>query len=413
MPSPRPISRFAIPAYKSHPEIVSDNLRSQHLSHLGVHSASAQRSERQKESPILNSTINAVFRPERRRFVDWLRVFTLFTLAAIWSARPVISQQFDSSKTRELKIPSLKGEPSFSLQISAEGRKGVVAVRDEKGTEMQTLICPLLRDNIDVRQEELAAVREQFVTQFVVADFDSDGNLDLAGIREFGAKWARYCVWLYHPTQRTFIKDFLAEQMELLANLRPLVGGQISSSHLGPANNWMAVYQVADAKGGQPERQLVPLYSCSVDSTLDGEKPTAIVTTHYESGRAIARRQEIAKMDIRAALDRCSSGFQAGAAPRVLFLNRANEGQSVSAKVGQSIVITLQTIGPGQYGAPQVSSQSIRFESSSFPAKQNPGGPTQVYRFTAVAEGEAKIEITHSDGNGTFELTIQVARTRH
>jgi hypothetical protein len=74
---------------------------------------------------------------------------------------------------------------------------------------------------------------------------------------------------------------------------------------------------------------------------------------------------------------------------RELSLNRTNDGQHLSANVGQPIVVTLQTIGGGHYDTPQISSRAIRFESAVFPAKQNPGGPTQVYRFTAVAEGEA------------------------
>jgi hypothetical protein len=52
-----------------------------------------------------------------------------------------------------------------------------------------------------------------------------------------------------------------------------------------------------------------------------------------------------------------------------LSLNRANHGQPVSAKVGQPIVICLQTIGGGQYGTPQISSKVIRFDGAVFPAK--------------------------------------------
>jgi hypothetical protein len=256
-------------------------------------------------------------------------------------------------------------------------------------------------------QEELAAAREQFMTQFVVTDFDFDDHPDLAGIREFGAKWARYCVWLYDP-QHIFMKDFLAEQMELLVNLRPLAGRRITSSHMGVESNWLAVYRVAGADGSRPERQLVPVYSCLVEYTPSGEKPTAVVTTHYQKGQAVVRRQEAVKMDMKAALGKCSSGVHAGTALPVLSLNRANDGQHVSAKVGQPIVVTLQTIGGGQYGAPQISSPSVRFDSTAFPAKQNPGGPTQVYGFTAVAEGEAKIEIPHSNANSDFKLTIHV-----
>lgn len=93
-------------------------------------------------------------------------------------------------------------------------------------------------------------------------------------------------------------------------------------------------------------------------------------------------------------------------------LNRANDGQKISAKVGQPIVVTLQTIGGGHYGTPQVSSRAVRFESAmdAPPQQQNPGGPKQVYRFTAVAEGEAQIRIPHTDSNPTVAFTIQVTK---
>lgn len=93
-------------------------------------------------------------------------------------------------------------------------------------------------------------------------------------------------------------------------------------------------------------------------------------------------------------------------------LNRGNDGQKVSAKVGQPIIVTLQTIGGGHYDTPQVSSRAVRFESAVDPPtrQQNPGGPTQVYRFTAVAEGEAQIRIPHTGSNLTVTFTIQVKK---
>jgi len=110
-----------------------------------------------------------------------------------------------------------------------------------KWTELQKLVCPLLRDAAEAKEEELAAVHEQFVTHFMIAGLDFDGHPDLAGIRDSGAKWARYCVWLYDQKQHWYGKDFLAEQMESLRNPQPFEAGQISSSHMGRANSWIAV----------------------------------------------------------------------------------------------------------------------------------------------------------------------------
>jgi hypothetical protein len=104
----------------------------------------------------------------------------------------------------------------------------------------------------------------------------------------------------------------------------------------------------------------------------------------------------------------------------VLYLNGGNNGQQVTARVGQAIQITLQTIGPGQYSSPEISSAAIRFEGAAFAKEQNPGGPKQVYRFRAHSEGEARIKIPHvvrlasgnateiRDSNPTFALTIRV-----
>jgi hypothetical protein len=42
------------------------------------------------------------------------------------------------------------------------------------------------------------------------------------------------------------------------------------------------------------------------------------------------------------------------------------------------------------------------------PQQRSPAGPEQIYRFTAVTEGEAQIRIPHRDSNPTVTLTIQV-----
>jgi hypothetical protein len=61
--------------------------------------------------------------------------------------------------------------------------------------------------------------------------------------------------------------------------------------------------------------------------------------------------------------------------------------------VGQQIEITLGTVGPQKYGAPQVSSPVIRLESVALAVPPNPGGPTHVYIFETTADGEAQIKI--------------------
>jgi hypothetical protein len=102
----------------------------------------------------------------------------------------------------------------------------------------------------------------------------------------------------------------------------------------------------------------------------------------------------------------------------VLCLDFTNNGQHLAATMGQQIEITLGTVGPKQYGTPQISSPTIRLENVSLAWPPNPGGPTYVYIFAAAAEGEAQvtIPIIHSENPDvtkrlTFAVTIQVRST--
>jgi hypothetical protein len=139
-----------------------------------------------------------------------IRILVFVAWAASCVVPPMVSQESPASKERIVNIQAAGAEPAFVLQISTEKSRGVVSVRNEKHAEVQKLTCPLLRENDEATEGELEATREQFVSNFMVRDLDFDRHPDLAGIREFGAKWARYCVWFYDPKQHIFTKDFLA-----------------------------------------------------------------------------------------------------------------------------------------------------------------------------------------------------------
>jgi hypothetical protein len=117
---------------------------------------------------------------------------------------------------------------------------------------------------------------------------------------------------------------------------------------------------------------------------------------------------------------------QSSAKQHVLYLKNTNTGQHVAAAVGQPIQITLQTIGPGEYDSPQISSSAIRFESVAFAKEPIPAGPTQIYRFRAVSEGEAQVKIRHviqlqssvpvgpiADTNPVFAVRVRVYEQRN
>jgi hypothetical protein len=104
-----------------------------------------------------------------------------------------------------------------------------------------------------------------------------------------------------------------------------------------------------------------------------------------------------------------------GRAPGVLSLSFANNGQHVSAGVGQQIEISLGTVGPRQYGTPEISSPALQLVSTALDGLSNPGGPRFVYIFEAVAEGEARVTVPVINGEQppypndiTFSITIGV-----
>lgn len=101
-------------------------------------------------------------------------------------------------------------------------------------------------------------------------------------------------------------------------------------------------------------------------------------------------------------------------AGRIISVTNGQPGQTLVASVGDTIEVTLQTIGPGQYGDPLVSSGSLRFLGQSPAGAPNPGGPRQLYRFEAVTSGQAEITIQHAGGlpqgptPPTFTLIVKV-----
>ena len=90
-----------------------------------------------------------------------------------------------------------------------------------------------------------------------------------------------------------------------------------------------------------------------------------------------------------------NAAWQSSIPRHVLSLDNRNSGQRMTATVGQAIQVTLQTIGPGQYVSPQISSAAVRFVNTGFAKTQNPGGPRQIYHFRAASEGEAHLTIPH------------------
>lgn len=91
-----------------------------------------------------------------------------------------------------------------------------------------------------------------------------------------------------------------------------------------------------------------------------------------------------------------------------IVVSGADSDTTVAAAVGQELDVTLQTIGPGEYGPPSLSSRAIRFLDVSYPSQQNPGGPRQLFRFRAASAGTVSVSIAHSDDDPPFSITVNV-----
>ena len=83
-------------------------------------------------------------------------------------------------------------------------------------------------------------------------------------------------------------------------------------------------------------------------------------------------------------------------------------GKSVTVPVGEEAELILQTIGPGEYGDPVLSSDALRFLDVTLPADQNPGGPRQRFRFEAVTAGTVEIHIPHTERQTAFDVSVVV-----
>ena len=199
----------------------------------------------------------------------------------------------DRPADRTLTVPGGPSRPSFTLHIQEKGPEGVVDVFSSAGERRQTLTCAI-------------QPWTNFVGEFEVLDLDMDGHPDLRAPREFGAKWYRYCVWLFDPSSQWFEKDFLAQQMELLNNLQvDAVHHRLIASTIGPVNPSWDVYRIVN--GSHPGRRvLLPEQACVIETGETGS--VAALVTRYGGGRAQTERYLLPPGDNRRAQEICD-GF--------------------------------------------------------------------------------------------------------
>jgi hypothetical protein len=96
----------------------------------------------------------------------------------------------------------------------------------------------------------------------------------------------------------------------------------------------------------------------------------------------------------------------------LITFDRSDDGRTVALAVGQEFEIALDSVGPGSFATPIVSSESVRFLSESDSSPSGPatpgGGKTQRFRFEAVSSGRAEVSIPFDLTGWTFGMTVQV-----
>ena len=83
--------------------------------------------------------------------------------------------------------------------------------------------------------------------------------------------------------------------------------------------------------------------------------------------------------------------------------------RTFTVPAGSPFSVTLQTIGPGEYASPpSLSSSAVQFRDVADVSPYVPAGPTQRFRFLAVAPGNTIVRFTHTDRNPMVEDTVLV-----
>ena len=86
-----------------------------------------------------------------------------------------------------------------------------------------------------------------------------------------------------------------------------------------------------------------------------------------------------------------------------------SEGQPIELRVGQEMIRTLGTVGPGSFASPPaISSVALTFVGMSYASVQVPSGPTQLFRFKAERTGTAIVTYTHTYSTLVVEDVVTV-----
>ena len=128
------------------------------------------------------------------------------------------------------------------------------------------------------------------------------------------------------------------------------------------------------------------------------------VGRRYRVALHISRRHDLCGIAIVAISLIAGCGSPTGPSGNEWRLGIGDNGRLLSVRSGDTISVTLHTIGPNEYDEhPSVSSPAVAFVKFSVVPPFNPGGPTQLFEFRAVAAGHAIVSIPHALQDPVFQ----------
>jgi hypothetical protein len=198
---------------------------------------------------------------------------------------------------RILPVGGTGRQPTFTLDISAAGGIGSIVVKDQAGAKVQTLTCALSIYSVadpSMLPKQIDFQDGTFVDSVKAMDLDFDGLPDIQGVRDFGGKWAKHCVWLYDPNRGRFIQDALSRQMEDLENLGVDAQSRLVFAYtIGPTLPTRDEYRIDSRSEVRGERRLLPVRSCQLDTGAAEGAVRTVKVVRYSSGQEAVERRTV------------------------------------------------------------------------------------------------------------------------
>lgn len=171
---------------------------------------------------------------------------TAFGIAALVSLpmAPVVAAPAEVERSFVISIKPSKADSVRTIELAAQETEGVNGARS-------TLAQLRVRKRVDEATEQVLSFKLDASSDVALrsaefVDLNFDGYKDFWVVREFGAKWLSYEVFMFDAKAGRFVKDAFAKAVEKLAN--PEIDAStktIVTTNLGPAAPSRTVRKVA------------------------------------------------------------------------------------------------------------------------------------------------------------------------